>query len=147
MAALGINIKYTIKKQWMNPPFGWFFKMMGGIGINRMPKKRGQSQLKLVDAIANLFEKQTCLTVIVQAEGTRSRRAEWKMGFYYIALKAKVPIALGYLDYKKKECGIGKVIYPSGNLEKDMLEVMEFYKNIPAKIPENFAVDERFYAT
>ena len=145
MKALGVNLRYTIKRSWMRFPTGWFFKILGGIGVDRRPQTEGGEKLNLVDAIAALFDKYKQLTVIVQAEGTRSLRTKWKTGFYYIAKKAKVPIALGYLDYKKKIAGIGKLIWPSENMEKDMREIMEFYKDIPPKHPELFALDERYY--
>jgi hypothetical protein len=38
-----------------------------------------------------------------------------------------VPITLGYLDYAKKEGGIGKVIFPDGDMEGKMKEIMAFY--------------------
>ncbi len=145
MVALGVNLRYTIKDQWIKSPVGWFFRMMGGIGVDRSPKGKDENRLSLVDAMVNLFKEHDQLSVMVQAEGTRSLRTQWKTGFYYIALKAKVPIALGYLDFAKKESGIGKILYPSGDLEKDMLEIMEFYKDIAPKFPEKFALDERFY--
>ncbi len=62
-----------------------------------------------------------------------------------MATTAGVPIALAYMDYTKKKCGVGKIVYPSGNMEKDMAEIMEFYSNINAKFPENFSVDTRFF--
>ena len=65
---------------------------------------------------------------------------KWKSGFYYVALKAKVPLALGYLDYKNKISGIGPLIYPSGDYEKDLLEIQQFYATITPKYPENFGV-------
>ena len=144
LTALGVNLRYTIKKQWMRPPFGWFFRMMGGLGVDRSPKKIGEKPAKLVDAIADQFEIHDKLAVMVPAEGTRSLQPRWKTGFYYIALKAKVPIALGYLDYKEKIGGIGKVIYPTGDINKDMIEIMEFYKDISPKFPQKFSLDKRF---
>ncbi len=93
MAALGVNLRYTIKKQWMKPPYGWFFRIMGGLGVDRSPKNEEKNQVNLVDAIASLFDNHDKLAIMVQAEGTRSLQSKWKTGFYYIALKAKVPIA------------------------------------------------------
>jgi 1-acyl-sn-glycerol-3-phosphate acyltransferase len=144
LAALGVNLRYTIKKQWMKPPYGWFFRIMGGLEVDRSPKNKGEKPISLVDAIASLFDNHDKLAVMVQAEGTRSLQSKWKTGFYYIALQAKVPIALGYLDYKKKIGGIGKMIYPTGDIHKDMMEIMEFYKDIHPKFPEKFSLDERF---
>ena len=53
---------------------------------------------------------------------------------------ANVPILLGYVDYKRKIAGIGKTIFPS-EMEKDMKEIMAFYKQMHPKYPENFSVD------
>lgn len=145
LGVVGVDLRYTIKKQWMEPPLGWLFRLLGGIGVDTTPKTNGEKPQGLVDVIADLFQEDEKLSVMVPAEGTRSRQPQWKTGFYYIALTAKVPIALGYLDYERKIAGVGKAIYPSGNVEDDMLEVMRFYKNIPAKFPEDFALDERFY--
>ena len=41
--------------------------------------------------------------------------------------------------------GVGKVVYPTGDYEKDMHEIMEFYAQIAGKIPENFSVDTRYF--
>ena len=55
----------------------------------------------LVDNVATIFGQQDSFYVIITPEGTRSLNTNWKRGFYYIAKQANVPIALGYLDYKK----------------------------------------------
>jgi hypothetical protein len=88
-----------------------------------------------------LFSQNKELAVMVTPEGTRSLRTKWKTGFYHVAVGAKVPIALGYLDYKNKEAGVGKIIWPSGDMAKDMREIMAFYQNIQGKHPEKFSID------
>ena len=52
-----------------------------------------------------------------------------------------MPIALGYMDYAKRECGIVQLLYPTGDFKKDMKEIMDFYKDRKGKNPENFSVD------
>jgi 1-acyl-sn-glycerol-3-phosphate acyltransferase len=94
--------------------------------------------------MAELFEQHQRIAVMVTPEGTRSLRKQWKTGFYYAALKADVPICLGYLDYANKIAGVGPVIYPSGNLETDMRQIMDFYRPIQGKHPELFSLDERY---
>ena len=47
----------------------------------------------------------------------------WKTGFYYIAQGARVPIALGYVDYAIKTGGIGASLQPSGDIQADMLPI------------------------
>ncbi len=144
MNVLNVKARYAIKKEIMGFPFGSILRALGGIAINRKPKKEGEQKQSTVQAIAQLFEKEERLCLMIAAEGTRSLREEWKTGFYYIALQANVPICLGYLDYKEKIGGFGKVVYPSGDLEKDMAQIMAFFADKTGKHPEKFSIDQRF---
>lgn len=144
MSVLGVHTRYTIKKEWLSFPLGWFIRMTGGIGIDRTPKKAGDPRPSTVEAIVQLFKENDELALMIPPEGSRSLRKEWKTGFYYIALQANVPMALGYLDYAKKEAGIGKIVYPTGDIEKDMREIMDFYQHITGKFPEKFSLDVRY---
>ena len=74
----------------------------------------------------------------IAPEGTRKRVKKWKTGFYYIAQKADVPIVLVYMDYVKKEVGYLDVLYPSGDLQKDMQIIQSYYKDLIGKNPELF---------
>jgi hypothetical protein len=49
---------------------------------------------------------------------------------------ANVPIVLGYLDYRRKVGGIGPIVQPTGNMERDMEIIKAFYADITAKYPE-----------
>lgn len=145
MNVLNIKARYAIKKEIMGFPFGPFLRAVGGLSIDRKPKKEGEKKQSTVQAIASLFKKEERLCLMIAAEGTRSLRTEWKTGFYYIAVQANVPICLGYLDYKNKVGGFGKVVYPSGNLEKDMAIIMDFFADKTGRHPEKFSIDQRFY--
>ena len=70
-------------------------------------------------------------------QGTRSRAPFWKSGFYQIALAAKVPIALGYLDYSRRGGGIGPAFVPT-DLHADMDAIRAFYADKRGKYPELF---------
>ena len=61
-----------------------------------------------------------------------------------MALQANVPIGLGYLDYHKKEAGIARLLWPSGDIEKDMREIMAFYASISPRYSNAFSLDERY---
>jgi len=74
----------------------------------------------------------------VPPEGTRSKVTQWKTGFYYIAQGAGVPIALGYLDFRKKEAGLSRMFQPSGDIAADMVEIQAFYAGITGKNPGKF---------
>ncbi len=133
---LGINIKFLIKKEVFRFGIGPFLKLMGGIPVDRSRKT------DIVDQIVEKLNNSEHLIIMVAPEGTRKLQKRWKKGYYYIALKAKVPIILGYMDYKKKEGGVFEVVYPSGDYEDDFKKIRDFYKGVTAKYPENFAVPE-----
>ncbi|GAA4834027.1 1-acyl-sn-glycerol-3-phosphate acyltransferase [Algivirga pacifica] len=140
---LGIPLRFAIKKEWMTFPFNLAIGPMGGIAIDRSASHKGK-RTNMVDDMAALFEGEKEKVVLICPEATRSRKEIWKKGFYQTALKAQVPISLAYLDYAKKEAGVGRILHPSGNFEEDMRIIMDFYKDMTAKVPENFALDKRF---
>ena len=144
LKALGVNVRITIKDSYMKLPFGPFVRAMGGIGINRNPKQPGDARPSMVQVMTELFTTHPKLVMLVTPEGTRSKQEQWKTGFYHIALNAGVPIALAYMDYAKQKTGVGKIIYPSGDMQQDMREIMQFYANISPKFPEQFSLDQRY---
>jgi 1-acyl-sn-glycerol-3-phosphate acyltransferase len=141
---MNIPLRFTIKKEWMRFPFGPLTRALGGIGIDRSPKQPGQPRKSMTEAMADLFTKHDVLAVMVTPEGTRSLRTEWKTGFYHVAQMANVPIALGYLDYKRKHAGVGPIIHPSGDIDMDMRTMMDFYRNIAPCHPDKFSLDQRY---
>lgn len=133
--------RFVIKKEWLRFPFNLFFGPIGAIGVDRNVLK--SKSVNTTDAMAELFKVETDFVLMISPEGTRGPVKNWKTGFYYIAQKAGVPIVLGYADYKKKEAGLGMVIYPE-NFEEDMHKIMEFYNGMTGQVPGNFILDERF---
>ena len=132
------NIHFTIKKEWLRFPFNLILKPLGAVGIDRSSKRAGEERLDMVDEMAKIFKSRDKVTVVVTPEGTRKPVKRWKKGFYHVAQKANVPILLGYIDYEKKEVGVGKVIYPSGDIKKDMREIFDFYNTITPRYPDKF---------
>ncbi len=128
---LRIPMRYTIKSELFFFPLGAILKAMGGISIDRNQKGN------MVDKMVDIYKGEDQMSILITPEGTRSHSPEWKKGFYYIALKAKIPIYLGYLDYSKKHAGIGPRILPSGDYEKDLKEIQDFYRGIVAKYPKD----------
>ena len=128
----GYDVRLLIKKEAFKPPLGGLLKMLGGIPVNRKKNE------KMVDAIARMIRERDSIIMVITPEGTRKRVDNWKRGFYYIALKAKIPIALGFIDYPTKRGGIGKIVYPTGDFEKDFKEIENFYRGFRGKHPERF---------
>lgn len=131
--SIGLTAGFLIKKDWFFFPFNLIFKSMGGIPVDR------RQRTSLTDQVVEMFNANERFQVAITPEGTRKRAKEWKRGFYYIALKAKVPILLAYFDYGKKEVGTKGIFYPTGDYEKDLVEIRAHFKGIQARHPENFA--------
>jgi 1-acyl-sn-glycerol-3-phosphate acyltransferase len=83
----------------------------------------------MVDYATSLFNEHDKFVLLVPAEGRRKKVDRWKTGFYHIARNAKVPVSLGYLDYKKKIAGVGMLINLTGVFEKDMQIIEDFISN------------------
>ena len=131
-ASIGRDASFLIKKSWFFFPMNLFFKAIGGVPIDRTRKS------SVTDQMAEEFAVRKHFHLAITPEGTRRLVNEWKMGFYFIAQKAGVPIQLAYIDYQKKEVGIKQLFYPTGNIEKDMSEIYNYYKGVKGKHPEKF---------
>ena len=127
---IGIPMHFVAKKELFKFPFGWYFKWMGGKPLDRT------GNLNKVDAIAKTFDNYKELRLAIAPEGTRKLVSELKTGFYYIALKANVPIIPVAFNFGKKEVAIGTAFFPTGDYDNDMKEVMPFFKGVVGKIPE-----------
>ncbi|MES2106880.1 MAG: lysophospholipid acyltransferase family protein [Pseudomonadota bacterium] len=137
MTAFAMRLKlYWMGKDSLFPPvLGGVMRWLGGVAVDR--KKSGNMVQGTVDAFNNASQ----LAVLVPPEGTRGKVTHWRTGFYYIAVGANVPIALGYLDFKRKVGGIGRMFYPTGDLEADMAEIQKFYSGITGKNPQHFSAE------
>lgn len=135
---MGVPVRTTIKKEAMFFPLNLVLQFFGVIPIDRNKKGDGlRKQNSLVDAMINLFEERENLVILITPEGTRRYVPRWKTGFYHVARGANVPIVLGYLDYEKKHAGVGPVVYPSDDVDADLAKILDFYREIKGKYPEN----------
>jgi 1-acyl-sn-glycerol-3-phosphate acyltransferase len=142
---LGLNPRFTIKKEFNKFLIGTWIESLGALWIDRSPKEGSKERLSMTQVMARLFtETEQPLAILVTAEGTRKRTTKWKSGFYYTALEAKVPICLSYMDYQTRLTGVGMCFMPSGDIDKDMRIIMDFYREKHAKFPDKFALDERY---
>ena len=137
-SAIGLTSNFLMKKEWFVGPLGAMFRSMGGIPVERSRHTSLTDQLAEKALCADKF----CLAVT--PEGTRSRVTHWKKGLYFIALKAKLPIMLYAIDYRTRTISCTKILQPSGNVEADMRLIMDYYRDVPARHPEKFALDEEF---
>jgi 1-acyl-sn-glycerol-3-phosphate acyltransferase len=129
---IGIKTKFLIKKEAFFWPLSILLRKLGGISVDR---KRSNN---IINEIAHLFSHSDELIITITPEGTRKLTNNWKRGFYYISELAKVPIAVAYIDYGKKECGIAFLFTPTGDYQKDFEPIRTFFLDKTAKYPEKF---------
>jgi len=123
-----------MKKSWFFFPLKYLLKAIGCVPVDRTKSTSLTEQMK------EHFNKRSHFQLAIAPEGTRKKNPNWKSGFYYIALSAKVPITLAYLDYKKKIVGVFENFIPSGNALSDIEYIKQMYQHIIGKKPAQFAI-------
>ncbi|NJB70429.1 1-acyl-sn-glycerol-3-phosphate acyltransferase [Saonia flava] len=124
------EINFIGKKSLFAPPFGWYFRWVGGTPIDRSKNN------DMVKTIASIFNEKEKFRLGLSPEGTRKKVKEWRTGFYYIAQEAKVPIVMVAFDYENKQVKISDLQYLTDNKEEDFKKYKNFFKGIKGKIPE-----------
>jgi len=112
---------YLAKASLFKPPFGWLFRMLGGYPVDRSKSN------KLVDQVVGLFNSKDRFVLAITPEGTRKKVKEWKSGFYYIAIGARIPIVMAKIDYVNRMVRFSAPFYPTGNYEVDMATMKAYF--------------------
>lgn len=133
-AAVGRETRFMMKKEWFFFPLGCLLRFMGGVPVDR------NKRTSMVEQVVNEIKKRKSFHLAITPEGTRSANPNWKKGFYFIAMKAQIPIILIGIDYSTKTITADKVVVPSGNFEQDLKDIKTYFKQFIGKNPENFAV-------
>jgi 1-acyl-sn-glycerol-3-phosphate acyltransferase len=122
--------RFLGKSQLFKPPFGWFFRWIGGYPVDRSKSH------DMVEQVASIFNSHERFVLAIAPEGTRKKVNKLKTGFYYIAKKTGVPIIPTGFDYKFKQIVIGTPLFTSNDFDLDMQKLIDFYQNITGKNPE-----------
>lgn len=121
---LSVDLRWLGKRALFKFPFNYFLRWLGGI-----PAKH-ESYSSTTDYCVDLFSKHESFVLAVPPEGTRKKVNQWRTGFYTIAQRANVPIALGFIDTANKRSGILEYFVTSGNAEADIALIQSKYKQV-----------------
>lgn len=113
--------RFLGKKELFDGPFGFFFRWMGGIPVDRGTNKN------MVEQVVELFKKEDALLLGLSPEGTRKKVERLKTGFYYIAKNAGIPIIMCGFDFKKKEIIFAEPFYTGDDEAKDFKHIIDFF--------------------
>ena len=130
---LRLNVYWIGKASLFRWPFGPVMRWLGGIAVDR-----SRSGNLVAASAAALVSADGPTQLVVPPEGTRGKTRHWKTGFYYIALEARVPIVLAFVDYERKIGGLGPLFTPTGDIERDLAQIKLFYAPIKGRRPTQF---------
>ncbi len=134
--AEGMTCNFLMKKEWFFWPLGPLFRKMGGIPVWR------SKHTSMTDHLAQEAQQRQNFCLCITPEGTRSPNPDWKKGFYFIALKAGIPILLYGVDYEKKLIRCTRQLTPTGDINAEMKDIKLYFKDFKGKKPENFTIGE-----
>ena len=128
--ALNVNVKWLGKDSLFIPGTAWFFKWLGGIPVNR------ENPNLLIDYVVKTVEKEKGLIIGIAPEGSRKKVDRWKSGFLRIAKQTDAKILFLSIDAPSKKLKIGEIFEPSGDNEKDIKFVMNYFKQYKGINPD-----------
>ncbi len=118
------------KQELFKPPFGFIFRKLGGIPVDRF------HQHGFVDQVAEMFSNKEEFVIGLSPEGTRKKVNRLRTGFYHIAKKAAVPILMIGLDFENRQLIFAEPFYPGNDEEADFSRILQFFGPIKGKHPE-----------
>lgn len=122
------HAKFLGKSQLFKPPFGWFFRAIGGY-----PVERSKSS-DMVEQVAAIIRRHDEFILAMAPEGTRRKVERLRTGFYYIAKAAGIPVIPVGFDFGKRAVIIGEPLYP-GDVESDMNTLIHFFAGVQGRNP------------
>lgn len=128
---IGFKAKFLAKSELFKGATGWFLRKAGGFPVDRSKKANR------VDQVVQYFYDNPVFRLAVTPEGTRKYAENWKTGFYWIALNAKVPIVMIGFDFASKTIEFKDAFYPTGDKDADIETMKAYFRTVTGAVPEN----------
>ena len=132
MKVWGVPHHFLGKKELFRFPMVIIVRLLGVIPIRGI---KGHNSI--YDAV-NVLNGKDRMHLAICPEGGFAPTNHWNPGFYYMAVKANVPIVVAYIDYGRREGGIKGVITDLSGLNKVYQQLAEMYSGVTARHPECF---------
>jgi 1-acyl-sn-glycerol-3-phosphate acyltransferase len=117
----GVKARFLGKKSLFRGALGPIARALGGIPVDR------GNPAGLVDDLVARVRAGEQFYLVITPEGTRSKQAYWKSGFYRIARDADLPVTLGFVDRSTRTAGLGLTLRITGDVHADMDRIRAFY--------------------
>lgn len=129
-SAIQLPVRFAGKDSLFRRPFGALFRRLGGIPVNR------RASTGFVAQLTAEFERRQSFYLAIAPEGTRRATDRLRSGFYRLALAARVPLGLAFIDYPRREIGIVEYLDLSGDPEADLVRIAGVYAGRRGKYPD-----------
>jgi 1-acyl-sn-glycerol-3-phosphate acyltransferase len=129
---LGVRLNWMAKKEFFVTPVASLWRWLGGVPVDR------KAANGVVGQTVEAIQRRTKIVLAIAPEGTRSRVARWRTGFYHIAHNANIPIVPVLVDYGRKTLTITDPFMPTGDLEADLPLIQARYQDIIGKNRDQF---------
>ncbi|HET7457291.1 MAG TPA: 1-acyl-sn-glycerol-3-phosphate acyltransferase [Gemmatimonadaceae bacterium] len=133
MFAVGLRAHWLGKHTLFRGPLGTLLRRLGGEPVRRDTPEGA------VGAAIERFDAHAHYVLGLSPEGTRRRVARWRSGYHRIARGAGVPIVPVWLDYSRREIGIGAPLWPGPDAADDGDRLRALYRSGMARFPERYA--------
>jgi 1-acyl-sn-glycerol-3-phosphate acyltransferase len=124
------KIKFIGKQELFRAPFGFIFRWLGGIPVDRF------QHTGFVEQVVAMFNDKDEFIIALSPEGTRKKVDRLKTGFYYIAKKANIPIVMIALDFENRLMIFSPPLYTTNKEADDLKKIIGFFAPIKGKHPE-----------
>ncbi|MGB9989491.1 1-acyl-sn-glycerol-3-phosphate acyltransferase [Massilia sp. SM-13] len=132
--ALDLPFRWLAKDSLFRIPLlGKWFLALGGQPVDR------SAATGMIQRQAERMNAADWYWLAITPEGTRGYRPHWKSGFYHLAVAAKVPLCLIYMDYPNKVLSVVDHVTLSGDQEADMATLRAVFEGHLGKHPEKAA--------
>jgi len=128
--AMGIRVSWMTKHTLFKRPFGFIFRWLGGVPVDRTGPHGAVAQM------VQLVNDHEQIVLAIMPEGTRDHVRQWKKGFYYIAQGSDTPIVPALFDYAKKEVRFAGIFETSGDYEVDLPLIQAYFEDVVPRHPE-----------
>ncbi|MBU3671854.1 MAG: acyltransferase [Sinobacteraceae bacterium] len=134
LAYLGLRLhsSWFVKHTALRWPWAALGRHFGAVAIDRAHAGN------VVGASVAAMNSAERMVITLAPEGTRKKVAQWKHGYYRIAVEAGVPIVTAALDYSRRRVVFGDAMTPSGDYERDWPLLRAAFDARMARHPDQF---------
>jgi 1-acyl-sn-glycerol-3-phosphate acyltransferase len=123
--------KETLFRGVTGATLGRLMRLWGGRPVDRTNPSGAVEQL------AQLMQSEPWFWLGLSPEGTRRHTDYIRSGFYHLALRLELPVALAYIDYRTREVGVAEFVRMSGDQARDLERLRRFYADKVGRFPAN----------